>query len=199
MHIFRLIYADNRTVDIKATHFSSSNGAYYFWTVPENDANYSNYSAHINNSDVTAVIRLDMLVESIHSHLYFPEIVTGQNENIDLINDAIFSLDERIPFSPEERKAISKAIDKIQIEIVNNYNPTGDALTDIEEKLNYLQRKVDQLTKFDWKRLLVTTMIGISIDLGFGTTLPSSLLDFFKNILSHFASKLLEKGTSKDT
>jgi len=181
MHIFRMIYEDNKTLDVRAEHFThSDHGAYLFWTIPQERANYVNYSARILDKGVQAVIRLDMLVETISSHSYFPEVLIGNDSNVDLIRDAIFSEDQRTPFSLQERKLISSAISEIAEEIKKTYRPKDESLADIEEKLDYLSRKVNDLTKFDWKRLLVSTMIGISIDLGFGTLIPSSLLELFK-------------------
>ncbi len=198
MYIYRIFYSGDKTVDIKASHFKHDSDRYLFWTIPKDEANYGNYSAHVVDSGIEAVIRLDMLVETISGRSYLPEIIDRGDPNIDLIQDALFTEDEKIPFSLQERQSISKAIREVKLGVIENFNPDIRVIPDIESKLEYLSKKVNDLTKFDWKRLLVTTLIGVSIDLGFGTLVPASLLELFKKVLGHFAKKFLEVKSSKD-
>lgn len=74
------------------------------------------------------------------------------------------------------------------------FSPSPQQQEDIHAKLEYLARKVAELDKFNWKRLFITTLVGVSVDLGFGTLIPTALLEIFKQIFSHLAERLLKRG-----
>ena len=79
-------------------------------------------------------------------------------------------------------------------EIHDKFSPSQQQQAEIDSKLEYLERKVKELDKFNWKRLLITVLVGISVDLGFGTLIPAPLLNIFKEVFSQFIGRLTKKS-----
>jgi hypothetical protein len=80
--------------------------------------------------------------------------------------------------------------------IQERFQTTPEQQREIEQKLEYLSRKVKELDKFNWKRLLITTLVGISVDLGFGTFIPSALLAAFTEVISHLVEQFVGRKKS---
>ncbi len=134
-----------------------------------------------------------MIVASFQDNSLLPDISIPNQSSTDFTTDTVFSEAQKVPFSHEERKAISRAIEHAKSDIHEKFSTTETQQSEIEAKLDYLERKVNDLDKFNWKRLFVTTLVGISVDFGFGTLIPAPLLDVFKDVSSQFLEKLLKK------
>jgi len=52
----------------------------------------------------------------------------------------------------------------------------------IDDRLDYLTQAVDRLNKFDWKSLLISTIISISVALSFDTEKGKQLFNLFKQV-----------------
>jgi hypothetical protein len=87
-------------------------------------------------------------------------------------------------FTPTERKSIRASIEQAKADIHRQFRPTNTQMHKVEERLDELARKIDTLSKFDWSKLFVSSVIGISVDLGCGSTVPETLLNLFKNLFS---------------
>lgn len=99
------------------------------------------------------------------------------------------------PFSPVEQPALKAALEQAKAEIKSRFRPDAAAMLSIENRLNELGEKVVALSKLNWAKLFVSCLIGISVDLGFGTTVPQTLINVFKTIFAGTLSqKLLPSG-----
>jgi len=139
---------------------------------------------------------LVLFVASFEASSMLPEIVSSGRSTTDYVTDTFFSEAEKVPFSQEERQAVTLALQKASERIKEQFQTTPEQQTEIEQKLEYLSRKVKELDKFNWKRLLITTLVGISVDLGFGTFIPSALLAAFTEVLSHVVEKYVGRTKS---
>jgi hypothetical protein len=121
------------------------------------------------------------------------------NDGFDFLTDTLVTEADKRPFSPEERRTIVSLLDDSKRSIQHEFNPSADQQREIDEKLDYLAHKVSVLSKFDWKRLFVASLVGISVDLCFGTTIPVALIALFRQILVTLAERLPIKrlGTSE--
>jgi hypothetical protein len=139
------------------------------------------------------VIPEDMLFSQLKDDLIFPVIPDDGGEKVDPFTEGLFSDAEKKPFTPEERRLLHQLLERAKQEIHERFETSESQQADIDEKLDYLKRKVDELDKFNWKRLFLSTLIGIAVDLGFGTLVPKALLGLFKEVLSYLAGRLLGK------
>ena len=130
-----------------------------------------------------------MLLSSLEDNLVFPAIPETPDGEIDPFTEALFSEAEKIPFTPQERQILHSVLDRAKEKIHQEFQTSEAQQADIENKLDYLKRKVDELDKFNWKRLFITALVGVAVDLGFGTSIPSALLGVFKEVLSQLVDR----------
>lgn len=167
-------------------HGYAGEDAYAFWL----DSKKGDPNAIVRDHGVVSVVPLDMLLSTFEDGSVFPDIVGMPSEEADLIEDALFSEEDKEPFGQTERREIQQALAGVVDKIRKEYSPDPADLTNIRQKIDYLSKKVTELGKFDWKRLFVATLVGISIDLGFGSVIPATLTALFTEILGHFAKRI---------
>lgn len=190
LRTFIVEYADGRKLRIKAARVQQFGDTYNFYTLHKGEMKWNNGEATIPKDGIVSVIPQDMLISSFEDTSLLPEIAALHDDSIDYARDTFFTEADKSPFSYEERKIVILALKEASTKIHEEFSTTPQQQSDIEAKLDYLGRKVKELDKFNWKRLLITSLVGISVDLGFGTLIPSALLDIFKNVLSQFIERL---------
>jgi hypothetical protein len=87
-------------------------------------------------------------------------------------------------FSENERKFLTSKIMELRTKIIEQYSPDQYQLMGIDKKLNYLTDAVNRLNKFDWKSLLLTTLLGITTTLSLDKTTGETLFVFAKHLFS---------------
>jgi hypothetical protein len=123
----------------------------------------------------------EMLFDTFGDTLIDPFVDTAGEKDF---KDALFSEEEKRPFTLEERGLIVQALADAKGAIKEKFQTSEQQQRDVDQKLDYLMRKVAELDRFNWKRLFVSTLVGLSVDLLFGTMIPSSLVDVFKQVFS---------------
>ena len=187
MQTFIIHYRDGRQVRIKAGGFSPYGGSHYRFYKTDMSAT----DALLDSSEILSVIPQDMLLSSFEEGTVLPDITSGDSDSTDFAGDALFSAADKVPFTPPERQAVVEAIRDAEQRIADTFSPTKEQFNDLKQKLDFLSKKVSSLDKFNWKRLLITTLVGISVDLGFGTLIPSALLEIFKEVFAHLSERFL--------
>lgn len=196
LRTFVVEYTDGSERRIKAGSFRSCqiNGIHWVEFFRGSEPKGAEDS-RLDGTYVANIIAEDMLVSSFEETI-IPDVVETGNEPTDYLTDTLFSEADRVPFSPQERQAIPAALKRASERIRTEFATTPEQQSDIEQKLDYLSRKIRDLDKFNWKRLLITTLVGISVDLGFGTYVPAALLAIFKDVLTQLLVRLADRKKS---
>jgi hypothetical protein len=118
------------------------------------------------------------------------------NDGSSFLEDALLSEADKKPFTPNEQRVIAALIEQAKESIQNEFDPSDDQQQEIAAKLDYLSRKVGVLNKFDWKRLFIASLVGISVDLCFGTSVPVALIALFRQVLVTLAERSPAKQLS---
>jgi hypothetical protein len=192
MYTFIITYTDGKELRLKADHFHhgfAGERNYFFYRSKERTG--GSYDCMISDALVVSVIPQDMLLSSFEDGTLLPEVMLSSDSRTDFAKATLFSEEDKVPFSQNERVAIRAALQDVEEKIRKTFQTKDEQQEDIKQKIDYLSTKVETLDRFDWKRLLVTTLVGISVDLGFGTLIPGALLDLFKEALSHLLKKLI--------
>ncbi len=105
----------------------------------------------------------------------------------------------RVPpssFSSTEQRSLQAALQCAKDQIRNQFHPTQEQMRTVEGRLDQLSMRVVDLAKLDWAKLFIGCVVGISIDLGFGTTVPQTLLNLFKSLIAGILThKMLEQSS----
>ena len=195
LRTFVVEYSDGRQQRIKAACFKDYGGyGYCFYTSAKRAGDSRAAEAMLKRENVVRIVPQDMLVASFEDSSLLPEIADSSKPSIDFARDTFFSDAQKNPFTTEERETVSLALKVVRSEIHDKFSPSQQQQAEIDSKIEYLERKVKELDKFNWKRLLITVLVGISVDLGFGTLIPAPLLNIFKEVFSQFIGRLTKKS-----
>jgi len=193
-NVYRIQFTDGRVLRIRAASFWHTKDGVMFYKTK--GTSISDYHAIYETKSIDHVVAEDMLLSSFADVTLLPDVISGESDSADFTRDTLFSDADKVSFSPDERVRVAAALDEARTRIADEFQPSTTALRDIDDKLNYLKRKVVELDKFNWKRLFITSLIGVAIDLGFGTLIPNALLRLFKEVFKHVAEHLLP-GSAK--
>ncbi len=83
-------------------------------------------------------------------------------------------------YSDDEKAALRTSLRTAKLLITERFSPSEDQVEIINERFDYLDQSLDRLNKRDWKPLLLSTMISISIALSLDTEAGAALLELFK-------------------
>jgi uncharacterized alkaline shock family protein YloU len=123
------------------------------------------------------------------------------------INDHALQLNEYIDdelkqsqadyFSEPEIVLIHNLLELAKTKIKEDYDPSVEEMAKVENHIDSLAKKTKGLTKIDWKRMFISCLIDISIDIGFGSTIPEALYNLFKNIAKEvLRGRLIDKPSN---
>ncbi|WBL26752.1 hypothetical protein [Zunongwangia sp. HGR-M22] len=149
-----------------------------------------NLSAIYPNSEFT---EFETVLSEFEDWLYttLKEYIEDQNE-IDLwsqikfnresldINSINFENKER--FLIEERKQISLAINELKFLINERFETNENEQKIINDRLEYLIEATERLNKYDWKSLVISTLLSISIALSLDTNKGKLLFELFRKV-----------------
>ena len=83
-------------------------------------------------------------------------------------------------YSDDEKAALRTSLRTARLLITERFSPSEDQVEIINERFDYLDQSLDRLRKRDWKPLLLSTIISISIALSLDTEAGAALLELFK-------------------
>lgn len=86
-------------------------------------------------------------------------------------------------FTEREAALINRLLITARDRIKEKFKPTEEQMAKVEEHLDSLQRKTQAVTKYDWRKLFVSCAVSISMDLGFGVSVPEALYNLFKKLV----------------
>jgi hypothetical protein len=92
----------------------------------------------------------------------------------------VLSQDDDGPFSAAEREEIAIRLESVRVYLVQQ-GISGAALADSEEKLDYLAKAVDRLSRRDWKSIALSVAFQISLQAAFA---PEQAKHLFEIMIS---------------
>jgi len=95
-------------------------------------------------------------------------------------------------FSQDEKKHIITSLEAVKLKIkgTSSLQLSEDGLNLIEQRIEYLKSATEKLTKFEWKSVLISTIISIIIALSLDTAKGEALIEIFKQAFT-FVPRLL--------
>lgn len=83
-------------------------------------------------------------------------------------------------FNEFEKREIRKSIDHVKKLIIEEFSLKTEEIEEVNSRLDYLSNALDRLNKTDWKGILASTIISISIALSLDTEKGKVLFELFK-------------------
>ena len=192
--IFVVTSASAETVRIRAARFDRMNLGDGHWMLQFFRGAEKEASATITVMTPYSVIPMDMLFDSMTESLMLPPVAgADQSDEVEFLSEPLFTEEDKIPFTPEQRRMVVLALEGAKEEIQRRFETSKSQQDQIDKKLDYLADKVTELDKFNWKRLFISTLVGVAVDLSFGTFVPASLLAVFTEVLSHFGEGAVKR------
>ena len=84
----------------------------------------------------------------------------------------------------EEKQLLQMSINEFEMLVAKEYNPSKEELTLIESRLKYLSEFLDRLNKFDWKAVLISTVVTIATTLTLSTEQGRQLFEMTKQVFT---------------
>ncbi|WP_428658159.1 hypothetical protein [Runella sp.] len=100
------------------------------------------------------------------------------------LNLSLIDFNDKSYFLPDEIRQISTSINELKFLIHKNLSTNITEQNLVIERLDYLIESSQRLNKFDWKSLVLSTLIGISTTLTLDTQTGKILFDLFKKAFS---------------
>jgi len=119
-------------------------------------------------------------IEDLNAPDLWAELASGPS----IISDSQFEEDTISYFSAEEKKQIKIAINRFRARLIEEFQVTQEHLKLIDRRLQYLANALDRLNRFDWKGVLISTVLGISTALSLDTEQGKVLWNIAKEIFS---------------
>jgi hypothetical protein len=88
------------------------------------------------------------------------------------------------PFTIDERSQIKMAINELKYLIKNQLETNEAEQQLVNDRLDYLIEASARLNKFDWKSLVISTLISITITLSLDTAKGQLIFNLFKKVFS---------------
>ena len=110
------------------------------------------------------------------------DLWTEYTEGNKLLNIDQIDFNDKAQFSYDERKQISFAVEDLKFLIISQFQLKGVETKLIHQRLDYLTEAAERMNKFDWKSLVISTIIGIATTLSLDTEQGKDLFLLFKRV-----------------
>ncbi len=100
----------------------------------------------------------------------------------------VINFEDKTLFSKDEKIQIKLAINELKFLIIQNFSPNNEEQIIIDNRLDYLIDSVERLNKFDWKSLVLSTIISISISLSLDSEKGRLLFELLRKVFLNIAS-----------
>ena len=88
-------------------------------------------------------------------------------------------------FSEEEKTQLRLALSEFRLQIAETFKPTEEQMKIIDARIGYASDALDRLNRFDWKSILISTALSISVALSLDTTRGKLLFELLKKVFSN--------------
>ena len=102
------------------------------------------------------------------------------------INDTSFDFNDetKLSFSATEKKEVKSKINTLKLDIINLNLLSPSELKLIEDKLSDLERKLDDLNKFDWRTFCIGTFMSLLMQLTLSPETGKTLWHLFLQFIT---------------
>lgn len=124
-------------------------------------------------------------IKEYEQDLFEPDLWSEfKNGNNSIVNLENIDFSDKSSFSSSERRQISMAINELSLLVHKNFSTTSEEQVLVNDRLNYLVEACDRLNKFDWKSLVISTIIGISTTLALDGDKGKLLFELFRQVFT---------------
>ena len=102
-----------------------------------------------------------------------------------VVSDAPLVDDDREPYTGTEQTQLRMAIKEFRQLVIDRFEPTGEHLSLIDDRLDYLSEQVSQLNRINWRSLALSTLISITIALSLNNEQGKELFELFKRVFTN--------------
>ncbi len=134
---------------------------------------------------------LDIFIFWVKNHIkefefdeFEPDLWSEYKNGNTTLNFNEIDFNDKTLFSIHEKKQISMAINELKLLINKNFETTIEEQKLVGERLEYLIESTKKLNKFDWKSLVLSTVIGITTTLTLDVEKGKLLFELFRQVFS---------------
>jgi hypothetical protein len=113
-----------------------------------------------------------------------PDLWEQINNERPLVSDEVITDDELHPFTDEEKQQIRLSINEFKLLLIDRFEPNEAQLQIIDNRLDYISNGLDRLNRFDWRGILLSSLISISVALSLDTMKGRQLYELFRQVFS---------------
>ena len=99
-----------------------------------------------------------------------------------LVDFSLVNQDDATLFTEEQKTDLRLKINEFKFLIVNEFQPSVEQQKIIMDRLDYLSGALDRLTKMDWRQIVISSLVSISIALTLDTEKGDKLFELFKRV-----------------
>ena len=100
------------------------------------------------------------------------------------ISGSELSEEDTAEFSDEEKVELRLLLNEFRLVVSETFKPNSDQMRVIDNRLHYLSESLERLNRFDWRSVLLTTTLSISVALSLDTARGKILFDLLKKVFS---------------
>jgi hypothetical protein len=114
-----------------------------------------------------------------------PDLWENISRETPVVVNTMFDDSDTTEFSAEEKSQLRLSISQFRLLIQQNFHPTDEQFGVIDERLDYLSGALDRLNKFDWKSILISSVVGIATTLTLSPEQGKLLFNLLKQAFSN--------------
>ena len=134
--------------------------------------------------DVLSVFK-DWLYEHINAYIEEEneiDLWTEYKSGNKLLNLEKIDFEDQANFSFDEKEQIKLALNDLKLLIKKNFKISSEEENQVNKRLDYLSDAPERLNKFDWKSLIIPTILNIATALSLNTQQGKELFELFKQV-----------------
>ncbi len=123
-------------------------------------------------------------VQDYLNDLFEPDLWEQLRNQEVTISGSELSEDDTAKFSDEEKVQLRLLLNEFRLVVAETFKPNSEQMRVVDNRLHYLSESLERLNRFDWRSVLLTTTLSISVALSLDTARGKILFDLLKKVFS---------------
>jgi hypothetical protein len=148
---------------------------------------YKLYVGEVAKYTVNCIAQFSLRLDKVHYGSEAATLVVTMLDNLSFATLNSSASISNVRFTESEISHVRKMLEAVKERVTEKYSPSEGCRNKVYSRIDAASQDLEVANRIDWARIFVSTMIGVSLDLGFANDFPEFLMAATRRVIETVA------------